>query len=81
MKKYIIIFLIIILCIILTSCNINKSEHDTIEIYNKSCTTFDNIKIDIKEEYFYDKHDKFTVDDNTVAVTVYFVRDGIDDWK
>lgn len=71
-KKILLILGLICICIYLSSCSTNT--HDTIIIYNKSATNFDNISIDTKDEYFYDKHEKFTVDDNTIGVTIYFSK-------
>lgn len=71
-KKILLILGLIYICICLSSCGTNI--HDTITIYNKSSTEFDNIKIDTKDGYFYDEHEKFTVDDNTIGVTIYFSK-------
>ena len=48
-------------------------------IYCKSI--FDDIGIEIKDGYFYDRHEKFTVDENTVAVTIFFVSENGDEWR
>ena len=70
MKRKISLFLIVCLvCLCFAGCG---KSNDTVEIYNKSSTVFDNVKIEIKEGYFYDKHEKFTVDDNTIGITIYF---------
>ena len=69
MKKIILLLSIFCICLFLTSCN---NKYDKIEIYNKSTTVFDNILIDTKEGYFYDKHEKFTIDENTIGITIYF---------
>lgn len=42
---------------------------------------FDNININIKDGYYYDKHEKFTVDDNTIGVTIYFSNEDDDTWE
>jgi len=55
-----------------TGCSTFENENDKIEIYNKTIFSSDNINIDIKDGYFYDRHEKFTVDDNTIGVTIYF---------
>lgn len=79
MKKKIVIFLCMIgICSCLTGCD---NKHDHIDISNKTCLTADNIGIDIKDGYFYDKHEKFTVDENTVAVTIYFSTEDDDTWE
>lgn len=78
MKRKIVLFLCLFgICSCSTACN---NYHDTIEVYNKNGTVFDNINIDIKDGYFYDSHEKFTVDDNTVAVTIYFKNSECDEW-
>lgn len=70
MRKKISLFLFVIcICSCLTGCT---HKHDTIEIYNKSDWKDDNIFIHTKDGYFYDRHEKFTVDDNTIAITIYF---------
>lgn len=78
MKKKMSLFLVVCLfCLCLVGC-VNK--HDTIEIYNKTDWVFDNINIEIKDGYFYDKHEKFTVDENTIGVTIYFSTEEDDSW-
>lgn len=80
-KKMVLFITIISLCLCLTACV--ESKHDTITIYNRSYLKFDDILIEAKDGYFYDKHEKFTVDDNTIAVTIYFLnskKDDEDDW-
>ena len=69
MKKIILLSSIFCMCLFLTGCN---KKHDKVEIYNKSCLKFDNIYIDTKEGYFYDKHEKFTIDEHTIGITIYF---------
>ena len=65
------------MCSCLTGCN---KKHDTVEIYNKTDWGFDNIVIDTKDGYFYKSHEKFTVDDNTIGVTIYFSTSEEDTW-
>ena len=78
MKKKVLLFLIACLaCLFLAGC---EHEHDTIEIYNKTDWVFDDINIEIKDGYFYDKHEKFTVDENTIGVTIYFSTEEDDSW-
>ena len=70
MKKRLIMSLgLLCLCLCLTGCS---NEHDGIEVYNKSGLVFDNIMIETEDGYFYDGHEKFFVDGNTVGVTIYF---------
>lgn len=77
MKKIILFLTLCLTCLCLVGC---ENKHDTIDIYNKSDWIFDNIKIEIKDGYYYDSYDKFTVDENTVGVTVYFSKDIDDTW-
>lgn len=73
-------FLLCIICVCgcLTGCLENK--HDGIEIWNKSNWISDDIIIDIKNGYFYNSHKKFTIDDNTIGVTIYFSCTEEDTW-
>ena len=71
-KKILVILIICLTSLFLTGC---KHKADHIEIYNKDSQVFDNINIDVKEGYFYDRHEKFTVDDNTIGITIYFSND------
>lgn len=78
MKKKMSLFLVACLfCLCLVGC---EHRHDTIEVYNKTDWVFDNIKIEIKDGYFYDNHEKFTVDKNTIGVTIYFSTEEDDSW-
>ena len=81
MKKKTLSFLSVI-CIILclVGCQ-GQNEHDCIEIWNKGDLIFDDIEIPIKKGYFYENHKKFTVDENTVGVTIYFSTDEEDEWN
>ena len=69
MKRLICLPFVLLLMLSLTAC---ENKCDTIDIYNKSDWVFDNINIEIKEGYFYQSHETFAVDENTVGVTVYF---------
>ena len=80
-NKLFIIAITIFLIAILSGCELNARKHDYIEVCNKWCFIFDDIVIDIKDGYFYDRHEKFTVDENTVAVTIFFVNENEDEWK
>lgn len=78
MKKKILLLLsmcMIFLCLV--GCD---HEHDTVDIYNRTDSIADNIIIEIKDGYFYDKHEKFTVDDNTIGLTIYFSKDAEEAW-
>lgn len=76
MKKKIIIFLSVFsICLCLTGCSVN--EHDTVQINNRTSLISDNIIINIMDGYFYDTYEKFKVDDDNIAVTIYFSREGI----
>lgn len=57
------------MCFCFTGCD---HKNDNIEIWNKSNYRFDNINIKVKQGYFYNKHENFTVDENTIGVTIYF---------
>lgn len=73
MKRKITLILIICLsCLCLTGC---KNKHDTVMMYNKNTNAYDNIKIAVKDGYFYDRHEKFVVDENTIGLTIYFSAD------
>lgn len=76
MKKYILLILIFIF-LFLTGCTSN--DYDEIRIINKSIYVFDDINIKVKEGYYYDRHEKFTIDDNIIGVTIYF--SGTDNWN
>lgn len=69
-KKLWMLILCALTIVMLAGCG--EKQHDTVEIYNKSSLTEDNIFIEIKDGYFYERHENFTVDDNTVAVVIYF---------
>ena len=78
-KKVLLLLSMICICFQLTGCAENSS--DAIEVYNKKTHVLDNITIEVKEGYFYDKHEKFTVDDNTIGITVYFSKEEVWDNK
>ena len=77
MKKILSILMISIYILSLTGCTSN--DYDEIRIINKSIYVFDDINIKVKEGYYYDRHEKFTIDDNTIGVTIYF--SGTDNWN
>lgn len=77
MKKNSIILCMICACLCLTGC---QNKHDKIEIWNKFDWIFDDVNIDIKDGYFYDSHEKFTVDDNMIGITIYFSNSEDDTW-
>lgn len=79
LKKIMASFLLIICTLsCLTGC---ENKNDRIEIMNKDSLVFDNINIDIKNGYFYEKHENFTVDDNTIGVTICFSNSEDDSWE
>lgn len=78
-RKILLLFSIVCILLCLVGCNENKN--DEIEIYNKDGVIFDNIHIPVKQGYFYDSHEKFTVNENTVGVTIYFTNDEVDEWN
>ncbi|MCM1232639.1 MAG: hypothetical protein NC489_21140 [Ruminococcus flavefaciens] len=67
-KKKILFSLILCVCIFLTGC----SKHDRIDIHNKPSFQDNMVHIDLKDGYYYDSYEKFTIDDNTIGVTIYF---------
>ena len=76
MKRKIILFLFTcLMCLGLAGC---KNSNDSVEIYNENSFIFDNVNIPIKDGYFYDNYEKFTVDENTIGVTIYFTNN--DEW-
>ena len=78
MKNKIALFLIICLvCLCFISC---ANKGDYVDIHNKKSTVFDNINIELPNGYFYDSHEKFRVDENTVGVTIYFSNEKDDGW-
>ena len=66
MKK---LLLIIPLLCLIVGC---ENKNDYVEIWNKSDWVFDDICIEIKDGYFIDDYKKFTVDENTIGITLYF---------
>jgi hypothetical protein len=78
-KKISLILTICMIFLCLTGCS-DEQKTDGVEIYNKSYTVFDNVVIKIKAGYFYDKHEKFTVDENTIGLTIYFSREVEEPW-
>ena len=79
MKKIICLIIALLLVLSLTACK-NTHEHDHILIWNKSTATYDNVEIELKDGYFYQSHEKFRVDENTIAVTIYFSNKD-DEWE
>lgn len=79
MKKKIVLFLIICLtCLCFASCQ-NKSDY--VDIYYKKSVVFDNINFELPDGYFYDSHEKFRVDEDTVGITIYFSSENNDGWN
>lgn len=77
MKKKIALFLIVCLaCLYFVGC---QNQGDYVDIHNKNPTIYDNINIELPDGYFYESHEKFRVDENTVGVTIYFSRED-DKW-
>jgi hypothetical protein len=77
MKKMILLVLTIcLICVCFTGC---ENKNDIVDIHNKSSYIFDNIHIETKDGYFYKSHEKFTVDEDTIGVTIYFSIDENDD--
>lgn len=80
MKKKILLLLNIICIILCISGCQGQNEHDHVSIWNRGDLVFDDIEIDVKEGYFYKQHEKFTVDKNTIGITIYFCTDEVDTW-
>lgn len=81
MKKIILVFLILcLICLCFVGCNNFNNQHDTIVIYGRTNLKFDNITIETKDGYFYNNHEKFTVNENTIGITIYFSKDEEDIW-
>lgn len=82
MKRKIITIFLIFICLCLTGCELPQNGYDSITIYNKSPGTADNIRIDTKDGYFYNRHEKFIVNENEIGIVIYFRNDEIkDDWE
>lgn len=78
-KIFLMMFLSFIIFSLCAACSYAKNS---ITITNKTSWIFDNINIPVKEGYFYDTHDKFTVDEDTVGVTIYFTKEkALDNWE
>lgn len=80
MKKIskILLMCLVMFCL-LVGCG--NRDYDYISIYNKSSFIFDDVEIPVKEGYFYKKHEKFTVDENTIGVTIYFSNEEDSGWE
>lgn len=78
MKKICLCLIMCLLCVTLTGCDNNK---DHITVWNKSDWIFDDVDIDMKDGYFYSRHEKFKVDENTVGVTIYFTNEKVDEFE
>lgn len=80
MKKKITLFLTVcLICLCFTGCGCQRAG-DGVNILNKSTTIFDDVCIEVKDGYFYDKYEKFTVDENTIGLTIYFSKEGEETW-
>lgn len=77
-KRLSLFFIVCLICLCLIGCS---NERDMVAIYYKSSWVFDNIVIEIKDGYFYDSHDKFIVDENTIGLTIYFSNSVEDTWE
>ena len=80
MRKIILFLFLCLICLCFVGCDEFNNHNDVIEIYGKTDWKCDNIIIETKDGYFYDSHDKFTVDKNTIGVTIYFSADEEDAW-
>lgn len=68
--------MVCLICFCFSGC---RNSGDYVDIYNKSQYIFDNIEIKVKDGYFYEDHEKFTVDENTIGITIYFTSED-DSW-
>ena len=80
MKKIILFLILCLTCLCFVGCDEFNNQYDVIEIYGRTDWKFDNTIIETKYGYFYDSHEKFTVDKNTIGVTIYFSTDEEDMW-
>lgn len=78
MKKKIALFLIICLvCLCFASC---QNKGDYVDIHYKKSVVFDNISFETPDGYFYDSHEKFRVDEDTIGITIYFSNEKDGEW-
>ena len=77
MKKILLVLIVGIITLLFVGC---ANKHDYVDIHNRTQFTLDNIGIDVKDGYFYDRHEKFTVDENTIGLTIYFTKDAEESW-
>lgn len=75
--RYKIILILCLAAMMLTGCH----KADYVSIHNKSNWIFDDINIPLKKGYFYKNHEKFTVDENTLGITIYFSNEPEDSWE
>lgn len=83
MKKKILLLLSMCMTFLcLTGCD-DKNEYDMIHIYRVNCELLDTHTTDIKikDGYFYYKHEKFIVDENTIGLTIYFSKNAEGAWE
>lgn len=77
--KYKMILVLCLAAMMLTGCD--KRTADYVEIHNKSNTVFDDVGILLKDGYFYESHEKFTVDESTLGITIYFSNESEAGWE
>ena len=79
MKKKLTLLLIAILtCICMGGCTAKK---DWVTVHGRSSTVFDNFDIVCPDGYYYSEYEKTTIDDHTVALTIYFTKLEDDSWE
>ena len=76
MKRIMMLLLSCSICLCMVGCT-NRSDH--VEVCNKSGFVFDNVIVDVKEGYYYSRHERTTIDENTIALTIYFTKN--DGWE
>ena len=82
-KKILLLLFICEILLFLTGCD-DEDMHDVVNIYRADYEFWDyhpDTYIEIKDGYFYYKHEKFTVDENTIGLTIYFSKNVEDAWE
>jgi hypothetical protein len=77
MKKIVIVLIASMISLCFVGC---ARKHDTVVMYGESQLVFDDTTIEVKDGYFYDRHEKFMVDENKIGLTIYFTKDADDSW-
>lgn len=51
------------------------NKYDSVSVRNRTTWNMDDIIIEAPEGYFYQRHEKIRVDDNTITLTIYFSKE------